>query len=529
MTTNMADKKSKQNKDTKIADEDEDRYVPECIRANRTVRGEKQYKIRWQGFDRTHDTWEKAETYDNDPAFEALVMDYNNGLETPQKKPKKAKNKKETKQTQERKGKAKPEKETEQTQDEASADPPSSYSSDRDSSRSINTSASSSTSSSASTNSTSGSNSEQTQSTANVNLASARNCYSSCSSSGRASDTTSTNSSSSTSSSASGSTSSHISSSAIADSSNSRTSSSCMRRTATPSMASMPTLEERVSELEQTVRQLLGQVQRGQLEVARLKQRINTLARAKIVENGHETQPEKPRSKAQTPQPSQNIDTRKASVPRQEPRQAIGPTDPITQVAITGVPYRDGEDLRAIVSNIAEATGNIELADSDFECIRALDGRRTKGELECTKRTPKIIVQLKVPNLKYKLRCRPRTKLKVGHARVERVTADEKEQPVYINENLTRRQSLLFYKARRARREMGWGFAWTRDGEVLMREREGEEVIRIQTERDLPVPYPEYAHMHPYDRDRDRRRRSRSRPRPRGRGWDRRLPANRRF
>ena len=189
---------------------------------------------------------------------------------------------------------------------------------------------------------------------------------------------------------------------------------------------------------------------------------------------------------------------------------AVSPTNPRTQLAITGVPYRKGENLRGIVMSVALAAGKgVRLEENDFQCTRAIAAGSPIEWQESLERTPKIVVQLATEALKDRLRERPACRLTVKDAgHLERVPENILDRPIYINENLTRSQSTLFWKTRLAKRQMGWGYAWTRNGNILLRRREGDEAILVDDDRVLDRLTEGYR----YERRRERQSRD---------GWER--------
>ncbi|CAN7975962.1 unnamed protein product [Ixodes persulcatus] len=60
-----------------------------------------------------------------------------------------------------------------------------------------------------------------------------------------------------------------------------------------------------------------------------------------------------------------------------------------------------------------------------------------------------------------------------------------KADHIFINENLTKLQKWLFRNAKECARERGYSFVWMRNGKILVRQRAGSAVIRIDREDDL--------------------------------------------
>ena len=58
-------------------------------------------------------------------------------------------------------------------------------------------------------------------------------------------------------------------------------------------------------------------------------------------------------------------------------------------------------------------------------------------------------------------------------------------QRVFINENLTSFTKDLFYKANKLKREHGWKYIWTINGNIKLRQNEGCSVISVKDTNDL--------------------------------------------
>ena len=159
--------------------------------------------------------------------------------------------------------------------------------------------------------------------------------------------------------------------------------------------------------------------------------------------------------------------------------------NPTREVAIRGIPYRVKEDLRGIVRSIVHEAGLEPLDERDYDCIRALGKGKTREDQESNTITPRIIVTLATQKLKDALRRRPRQPLLVRHTNIQGLDEHTNSRQIFINENLTRDQGHLFYKARQRRGIMGWPYAWTANGAVLVRRREGWEAEEIHSVADL--------------------------------------------
>jgi hypothetical protein len=163
------------------------------------------------------------------------------------------------------------------------------------------------------------------------------------------------------------------------------------------------------------------------------------------------------------------------------PQRPVIHTPPRTQncrqeLIIRNIPYREDENIGELVRAIATAK-NINL-NEDVKCFRAMSKTITTN----FKNPPKIIITQLDPKIKNLLRRKP----PVDRDEV-RYTFPEEKMPskIYIEENLTSQQSKLFFKTREKRKQLGYKFAWTRDGEIFLRADEYSDTYTITSERDL--------------------------------------------
>ena len=168
-----------------------------------------------------------------------------------------------------------------------------------------------------------------------------------------------------------------------------------------------------------------------------------------------------------------------------ERNQRVGRADPTRELVVKGIPYRRGEKLDQIVHNLITAAHDTHLDERDFQCMRALNRNWTKEQQEDTDRTPKIIIQLATRMLKDRLKKRPQRTMTLRDTGIQNLSQTLYEREIHINENLTAEQGRIFYLARTKKSSIGYRFAWTQDGVVLMREEEGEPVREIGDEAAL--------------------------------------------
>ena len=157
--------------------------------------------------------------------------------------------------------------------------------------------------------------------------------------------------------------------------------------------------------------------------------------------------------------------------------------DPSKELVISGIPYSPNENLKAMILSIIRNAGkHPAIQDQDFKCTRALDKRKQQTAHVDADAPPKIIVTLTSNSLKNELKSRPKHSLTVRDANSEMKVPDKVlNRPIYINENLTRIQSALFFQVRQFRRKHDFQYAWTRDGRCYMKKAEGELALEIET------------------------------------------------
>lgn len=58
---------------------------------------------------------------------------------------------------------------------------------------------------------------------------------------------------------------------------------------------------------------------------------------------------------------------------------------------------------------------------------------------------------------------------------------EDNNRKVYVNEMLTSSMSEIFYNARKLKGKENWKFLWISKGNVLLKKKEGDRVIRIES------------------------------------------------
>jgi hypothetical protein len=176
------------------------------------------------------------------------------------------------------------------------------------------------------------------------------------------------------------------------------------------------------------------------------------------------------------------------------------------QAAIRGVPYTKNENLRIIVDKIIQlkclhggafvgAVNPRAIYPKDYTCRRAL---KENAEPDPNKAPPAILVTFTTAQQKldFVRHLFSEKKTNEQHMTIndicpDLVTEENKTKGIYINENLTPKQSDLFYLARQrkkttAKPENPYLYVWTKNGIVYVKKSETARAQIIRDGNDLP-------------------------------------------
>lgn len=142
------------------------------------------------------------------------------------------------------------------------------------------------------------------------------------------------------------------------------------------------------------------------------------------------------------------------------------------RVEIVGIQTKNEEPLKAIVNKIAN--------HFKLDCEEIIDVWKIGGENKNKKGRPNtIIVSLRTREARREwLNCR-----------VQRITNaqifnDGNNNPIYINENISKHTRNLFWQAKTNLKEI-FKFLWIQNSKVLVRKEEGAKIQHIQCEADI--------------------------------------------
>lgn len=149
-----------------------------------------------------------------------------------------------------------------------------------------------------------------------------------------------------------------------------------------------------------------------------------------------------------------------------------------SNVEITGIPPTKGEDVCSIVQDIGKVIG----AEIRPEEVVAAHRVPTYNR----ERTPQIIVQFQ-SRIQRNLFL---DKFKEARRNTRELTANQvnknfRSNPFYVNEHLTSENKILLSKAKSKCREVGYKYAWCKEGKIFVRKTDGVNAIRIESEDDF--------------------------------------------
>lgn len=141
-------------------------------------------------------------------------------------------------------------------------------------------------------------------------------------------------------------------------------------------------------------------------------------------------------------------------------------------VEISGVPEIQDEDVVKTVQSVGEAIG-FSVSEGMIDACHRLGGKKegSRG----------IIVKFvrRIDKEKFMEKKRIKKNLSTRHMQMHM------DQPVYINESLSRYKRRLLFEVRQARREHNFAFVWVRNGIIRVRMQVDGPVWEIKSKNDL--------------------------------------------
>lgn len=150
---------------------------------------------------------------------------------------------------------------------------------------------------------------------------------------------------------------------------------------------------------------------------------------------------------------------------------------------ISGIPENEHENPQHIVKTLALKMG-IDLQDQDVaDVFRSGPRHLVADHTENAQRRPRTIV------VRLVRRSTRDCLLQAARVRRSLSTSDMglsgPRCNIYMNERLTKFNRNLLRQAKEEARRLQWKFIWTKNGQILIRRREGETVYRIVSQQDL--------------------------------------------
>jgi hypothetical protein len=165
-------------------------------------------------------------------------------------------------------------------------------------------------------------------------------------------------------------------------------------------------------------------------------------------------------------------------------------------VVLKNIPYRKDEKkalnleriIKKIISEkqlghpIVGMVNPYAINDQDYTVRR---GVANEKEVDENRSPPVVIVTFKNKTNKVNFLAAKANLNVTNICDFMKLTEEEEQQKIYINENLTEQQRHLYYLARQKKKELGYRFCWTKHGNIFMRKEEHGSVTKIETEDDL--------------------------------------------
>lgn len=146
----------------------------------------------------------------------------------------------------------------------------------------------------------------------------------------------------------------------------------------------------------------------------------------------------------------------------------------VNSLEIHGIPHTANENVFTVVKQVGKAL-DLEITDTMVDACHRL------GRSGGSSNPPGIIVKF-VRRLDKEEMLRMRRVKRNLSTRHMGMTMD---QPVFINESLTKKRRQLFNAARNAKKENKYKYLWVRNGNIFMRKDDGDKVIAVNYDTDF--------------------------------------------
>lgn len=145
-------------------------------------------------------------------------------------------------------------------------------------------------------------------------------------------------------------------------------------------------------------------------------------------------------------------------------------------ILLCGVPESESENLNSICDSLAAALEvNLQPSEIEVSYRKNISGTKSSG-------LPAPIV-IRFNNNKTKAAIMAASKSHKINA--DKLDASFEMRPIYISEQLTRNKQYIFKCARDKKREGKVKFAWSKNGEIYIRQSENSPIIRVKRHQEL--------------------------------------------
>lgn len=144
-------------------------------------------------------------------------------------------------------------------------------------------------------------------------------------------------------------------------------------------------------------------------------------------------------------------------------------------IVLSGIREEKNEDLNQITKKFFKII-NFEVKSDEIKHVRRINSKNQKNN-----KTP-ILIELKNKEIKNEVFKKRKER---GLVFAEEMGFKNDQGIIYINENLTLANQILFKKARDKKREIKFKYVWTKNGKIFMRKNDNSKIIYIQHEADL--------------------------------------------
>lgn len=140
-----------------------------------------------------------------------------------------------------------------------------------------------------------------------------------------------------------------------------------------------------------------------------------------------------------------------------------------SNLELHGLPFTPGENLRTVLSDLAQKLEVKEFDAKDVVAVHRLPARQNK--------TPTVLIRFASLYM--------RDIWWAARKKLRPLSEDRLSPPLYLNENLTQANKDLYWKARVRGKDAHYRFVWAKNGKIFVRKEEGSPRIRVQSAADL--------------------------------------------